>query len=166
MALQKIVRRNFALSEQHSRLLHALSQLDGLDPVLHVKKAVSEYLAKQKFDFTPPAQTDIVAKITTKKDDEVISRAVWISGNIDKYEFSALILNAPSKLSIDKGRILKLSISDPVIMQSSNNFIQSCILNYDRGWDIRPSKIAQPYYDKLMLVINKFLETRANTVAN
>jgi hypothetical protein len=77
---------------------------------------------------------------------------------VNQYEFSALLIFAGSKTGIDKGKISKLSIWDPVVRENKKSFIDSCIMNYDRGWDIRPSKIAQPYYDKVKMLINQSFE--------
>ena len=155
MEKQKNFRKNFHLTEFQLRRLQELSGLDGLDPVEHVKKAVDQYLKNQQFDITPIEESAISAEFKSRYEDPVIPRAMWIAGVVDKYEFSALVLNMPSKSGIDKGRISKLSVWDPVEREKTNNFIGSCIVNYDRGWDIRPSKLAQPYYDVVKSLLDK-----------
>jgi len=57
----------------------------------------------------------------------------WISGYLDDdydiYAFTAKHFDERSEFGIDGGRVSKLSIS-------TGN--QGTIVNYDRGWDIRP----------------------------
>jgi len=157
MVKEKVFRKNVRLTDFQIKSLQELSAFDGLDPVEHVKKAIDDYLKNQKPVVSIPKETDITAKIKERLDDPDILRAVWVSGTADKYEFSALILSE-SKTGIDKGRISKLSIWDPKVRKNTNNFIGSCIVNYDRGWDIKPSKLAEPYYKKVKSVIDQYIE--------
>ncbi|WP_221392713.1 hypothetical protein [Dyadobacter sp. NIV53] len=157
MVKHKIIRRNVRLTDYQIRRLQELSEFDGRDEAEHVRKAIDDYLKNQKFEFTAPKEKDIYVELKARTDDPALFRAVWLSGVVDRYEFSALILNAPSKSGIDKGRISKLSVWDPVVMEASNNFIGSCIVNYDRGWDIRPSTIAEPYYNKVKSLIDNYI---------
>jgi hypothetical protein len=68
----------------------------------------------------------------------------WISGHLDDgydiYAFSAKVYDEPSRFGIGGGRVSKLSIS-------TGN--QGQIVNYDRGWDIKPYVIEdqQAYFD-------------------
>lgn len=162
--MQKMSRKNVRLTDFQIKRLQQLSELDGSDPVDHVNKAIDEYLKNQNLDLTSPSESDIVAEFKERLDEPNIAGALWVSGVVDQYEFSALILNNITKLGIDKGRISKLAIWDPVLRESSNNFIKSCIVNYDRGWDIRPSKIALPYYNKVKQLLDssmhKFVQKR------
>lgn len=146
------------LTDSQIRRLGELSEFDGLDPVEHVRKAIDDYLTNQPRNFNPPKEKDIIAQIKERTPDSVINRAFWITGTVDKYEFSALILNSPSKSGIEKGRISKLAIWDPEVRQKTNNFIGSCIVNFDKGWDIRPSKMAQPYYNKAKSLIDNSVD--------
>jgi hypothetical protein len=59
----------------------------------------------------------------------------------------------PSKLGLDRGKISKVAIWDPEVLKNTGNFIGSCIVNYDRGWDIKPSKIAEPYFNKVKALL-------------
>jgi hypothetical protein len=157
MVTQKTYRKYGPLTELQIKRLQKLSEFDGTDPVEHIRNAVDKYLQNLKVNFTPPKEEEIFAELKNRYEDPNISRAVWFEGIVDRYEFSALILNAPYKLGIDKGRISKLSIWDPIIKENTHNFISACIVNYDRGWDIRPSKIAQPYYNKVKSLIDSSL---------
>jgi hypothetical protein len=153
--MRKVLRKSIRLNDQQIRKLGDLSAFDGSDPLEHVTRAIDEYLKKQKTDVSIPAEKEIHAEITGKVGDATNRGAFWISGIVDRYEFSALILKEPSRSGIDKGRISKLSILDPTIRESTNSFIDSCIVNYDRGWDIKPSKLAEPYYNKVMALLEK-----------
>jgi hypothetical protein len=158
MAKQKMFRKSVILTDAQISRLKQLSEFDGQDVVFHVKKALDEYLKNQKPDLVLPKEDEILAEITQRYNDPEIVGAVWISGNVNQYEFSALLFHAGSKTGIDRGKISKLSIWDPVVMENTKSFINSCIVNYDRGWDIRPSKIAQPYYDKVKGLIDHSFE--------
>jgi hypothetical protein len=153
MTPQKRYRKHVALTDLQSKRLSELSDFDGTDPMEHAKRAIDEYLQKQKLDFTPPKENDIRAEFRDHSGDANIQGAFWVSGTVDKYEFSALILKLPSKLGIDRGKISKLSIWDPVVLSNTSNFIGSCIVNYDRGWDIKPSRIAEPYFNKVKALL-------------
>lgn len=144
-----------SLTPTQSRKLHELSVFDGLDPVEHVNRAIDEYLVKQKLDFVPPKEKDITANIKDRTPDSKQKGAIWISGHVDKYEFSALVLPQPANTAIEKGRISKVSIWDPEQLESTGSFIGSCIVNYDRGWDIKPSKLAEPYYKRVISLLSQ-----------
>ncbi len=152
--MRKMLRKNIRLNEEQIKKLRDLSEFDGSDPLDHVTRAIDDYLRKQKTDLTLPAEKEINAEITGKSPEPATPGALWVNGIVDRYEFSALILKEPSKSAIDKDRISKLSILDPIIRENTNSFIAACIVNYDRGWDIRPSKIAQPYYQKVRDLID------------
>jgi hypothetical protein len=149
-----------SLTVTQSKKLHELSELDGLDPIEHVNRAIDEYLTKQKFDFVPPKANEIAAKIKESVPAENIRGAYWISGEVDKFHFSALVLKTPVKIAIEKGRISKLSIWDPKMMESTGSFITSCIVNFDRGWDIKPSIIAEPFYNCVITLLNQKLNRK------
>lgn len=144
-----------SLTVTQSKKLNELSEFDGLDPVEHVNRAIDEYLSKQKVEFVAPPANEIVAKIKESIPAENIKGAFWVSGEVDKYRFSALILKIPAKITIEKGRISKLSIWDPEMMERTGSFIGSCIVNFDRGWDIKPSIIAEPFFNSVMAVLKQ-----------
>ncbi|NIJ52499.1 DUF7678 domain-containing protein [Dyadobacter arcticus] len=153
--MRKVLNKNFRLKDEQINKLKDLSAFDGSDPLVHVTKAIDEYLDKQTMQISSPKEKEIHAEIKDRSRDPRISGALWVSGNVGKYEFSALILAEPSKSGIDRGRISKLSILDPVVREKTKSFIGSCIVNYDRGWDIRPSKIAEPFYNRLRILVDQ-----------
>lgn len=150
-----MLRKNIRLNEEQIQKLRDLSEFDGSDPLDHVTRAIDDYLRKQKTDLTLPAEKEINAQITGKSPEPAAPGAFWVNGIVDRYEFSALILKEASKSAIDKGKVSKLSILDPIIRENTNSFIAACIVNYDRGWDISPSKIAEPYYRKVRELIDE-----------
>ncbi|TDE15263.1 DUF7678 domain-containing protein [Dyadobacter psychrotolerans] len=154
MIQQKKLRKTIPLTESQSRRLHELSEFDGLDPLEHSMRAIDEYLRKQNIDIQPPKENEIQAELKNLTAESSTSGAFWISGTVDKYEFSALFLKLPSKSGIDKGKVSKLSIWDPQVLEDSKSFIGACIVNYDRGWDIKPSKIAEPLYNKVKVLLD------------
>lgn len=103
-------------------------------------------------------ESENIAKFKSLSGEKNVQGAFGISGTVEKYEFSALFLKLPSKSAIDQGKISKLSIWDTAVMERTNNFIGSCIVNYDRGWDIRPSKVAAPYYNKVKTLLDDSAE--------
>ncbi len=52
----------------------------------------------------------------------------WTVGTIGEFRFRAKVYGAPSKYGIDNGRVSKLEIKKGTMP----------VVNYDRGWDIRP----------------------------
>lgn len=165
MQRQKKLRKSVTLTDFQSQRLHELSEFDGLDPAEHTMRAINEYLKKQHVNFTPPKETEIMAEFKKLTADQKIHGAFWVSGTVGKYEFSALILQLPAKSTIDKGKISKLAIWDPIALKKTNNLTGSCIVNYDRGWDIRPSKIAAPFYDKVKTLLDQSAEQYIRTRA-
>ena len=158
MIQQKKLRKNVTLTDTQSKRLHELSELDGIDPVEHTMRAIEEYLRKQNLAYTPRNENEILATFKERSGDANIPGAFWVSGSADMYEFSALILKQPSKSAIDRGKISKLSIWDPAVLETTKSFIGSCIVNYDRGWDIKPSKIAEPYYNKVKSLLDQSVD--------
>lgn len=163
MIQQKRLRKSVSLTVTQSKKLHELSEFDGLDPVEHVNRAIDEYLVKQKRDFVAPKEKDIAARINERSPEAKVKGAMWIGGVVDKYAFSALVLKVPAKLAIENGHISKLSIWDPEVMESTGSFIGSCIVNYDRGWDIKPSKIAEPYFNRVISLLSQKADIKSKT---
>jgi len=60
----------------------------------------------------------------------------WIEGTKGKFKICAKVFATPSDFGIKNGRISKIQICDT--SQEHWGFDQ-CYLNYDRGWDIRPT---------------------------
>lgn len=159
MIKQKRLRKTISLTPSQSVGLYELSEFDGLDSVEHAMRAIDEYLARQKPVQTSPTESKIRAKIEDKIPHASLKGAFWVSGIVNEYGFSALILKQPAKVAIDRGRISKLSIWDPIVLESKGSFIGACIVNYDRGWDIKPSLLAQPYYDKVKTLLLESADT-------
>ena len=65
----------------------------------------------------------------------------WVSGEYGDYRFSAKLFDDPSIFGIKNGRVSKLAIIH-------NKFNQ--IVNYERGWDIKPTKEHKPAYKAIM----------------
>lgn len=57
-------------------------------------------------------------------------RGDWIIGEMGNYTFCAKHFDEPSEFGINNGRTSKLSIQD----KNTKKYI----VNYDRGWDIKP----------------------------
>lgn len=62
----------------------------------------------------------------------------WVKGEIGEYRFSAKVFDRPSKYGVHGGRVSKLSVYDQKKQEAGADFFSACIVNYDRGWDIRP----------------------------
>lgn len=85
---------------------------------------------------------------------------LWVEGVVDKgkckYSFIAKLFDDKSAdLGIQGGRVSKLAISIGEKWTGMDN----CVVNYDRGWDIRPGK---EYYNLFKSVLN-FLEGAPKT---
>lgn len=59
----------------------------------------------------------------------------WLRGTIDGYEFFALVFQIGSKYGINEGRISKLTVRHKL---ESLTEVSRYIINYDRGWDVKP----------------------------
>lgn len=79
------------------------------------------------------------ALITT--DGKPITERTWDNGVIDGYIYTALVFPENSIYGINDGNISKLSIADP------NGKL---VLNYDRGWDIKPNAKTKKIMDKIL----------------
>jgi hypothetical protein len=77
----------------------------------------------------------------------------WCSGTIGEYSFEAKIFDEGSMFGIKNGRVSKLSIWDEKIRQEKQNFLAACLVNYDRGWDIKPTKDIKPYFKAVMKLL-------------
>lgn len=157
MVKQKVYRKHIQLTEFQIKRLHELSEFDGVDPAEHAMRAIDAYLKNKKTDVPAKPQQQVRTKIKDQSNDPNIEGAIWLSGSVNQYEFSALILKAAAKTAMDKGRISKLSIWDPAVRKATNNFIGACIVNYDRGWDIRPSRRAEPFYHPVKALLDDYI---------
>lgn len=79
------------------------------------------------------------ALITT--DGKPITERTWDNGVIDGYSYTALVFPEGSIYGINDGNISKLSITDP------NGKL---VLNYDRGWDIKPNAKTKKIMNKIL----------------
>lgn len=89
---------------------------------------------------------------------EFKSNTNWCEGTVGKYTFQAKLFDEGSDDGIDSGRVSKLSIWDQKVREEKSNFFAACIVNYDRGWDIKPNRNSKPYYKEVM----KLLENAPN----
>ncbi len=77
----------------------------------------------------------------------------WVSGTVGDYRFNAKLFDEDSTFGINNGRVSKLSIWNEDIRQKEQNFFAGCIVNYDRGWDIKPVKKYTKYYNAVMVLL-------------
>lgn len=77
----------------------------------------------------------------------------WVDGTVGQYRFQAKLFDEGSTFGINNGRVSKLAIWDEEIRQEKQNFFAGCIVNYDRGWDIKPKKTLKPFYDAVMSLL-------------
>lgn len=70
----------------------------------------------------------------------------WVKGTVGDYTFEAKLFDNGSTYGINNGRISKLSIYNDGERVAKRNFFAAYIVNYDRGWDIKPTKEAKPYF--------------------
>jgi len=86
----------------------------------------------------------------TKANHEIKARQTredWIDGTIDGLRFQAKVYDEGSEFGINEGRVSKLWVRDEALRQT--------ILNYERGWDIKPTKAAER---RLLEALLEYLE--------
>lgn len=114
---------------------------------------LERFLSEEEFEALPENESDcrpiydalpwvkaIVVNICTPEEPPESEQRViitqqqnergWVKGQLGKYSFSAKVYGEPSKYGINKGRVSKL-----FIWQEPG---KASVVNYDRGWDIRP----------------------------
>lgn len=64
----------------------------------------------------------------------------WAEGTVGPYRWEAKVYEEGSEFGINGGRISKLTIWDEKKRRESN-LLAACIVNYDRGWDIKPKTV-------------------------
>lgn len=76
----------------------------------------------------------------------------WVKGKCGKYNFEAKLYDEVSCYGIDDGRVSKLSIWDEKVRKRKDcrGFIDACVVNYDRGWDIEPNDDVVEIYAAIM----------------
>jgi hypothetical protein len=89
------------------------------------------------------------AKFTKFEKDTNWCDGIVGDGEIE-YKFQAKLFDNVSTYGINNGRVSKLSIWDEEKRHKLMNFGKSCIVSYDRGWDIEPSEEFQPYLTVVM----------------
>lgn len=62
----------------------------------------------------------------------------WCDGTVGEYNFQAKLFDTGSTFGIKNGRVSRLAIWSERVRQEKQNFLGACVLNYDRGWDIKP----------------------------
>lgn len=70
----------------------------------------------------------------------------WVYGICGDYQFQAKLYDIPSMFGIKDGRVSKLWIADTD---------KKCLVNFDRGWDKKPSAEIKPYFDAIMLLLEQ-----------
>ena len=63
------------------------------------------------------------------------NRGGWIEGTINGIRFQAKVYDEGSEFGINEGRVSKLWVRDENQRQT--------VLNYERGWDVRPNTAAE-----------------------
>lgn len=77
----------------------------------------------------------------------------WVKGTIGQYSFEAKLFDDPSTFGIANGRVSKLCIYDNAVREQKRDFFAACIINYDRGWDIKATKESRPYLKAVLSVL-------------
>lgn len=76
----------------------------------------------------------------------------WIEGCIDGFSFQAKVYATGSKFGIESGPVSKLAVWD----HSNGRFSAGVIIDYDRGWCVKPETDEQ---NELLSALLRFLET-------
>ena len=105
---------------------------------------------KNKTSITDKRKALHIADIGSEVFTKFESGTNWCDGKIGKYNFQAKLFDTGSTFGINDGRVSKLAIWDEKIRQEKQNFFAGCVVNYDRGWDIKPKKDIKPYFDAVM----------------
>ena len=85
-------------------------------------------------------------KITSKK----LGQYPWWEGTIEGYHFQAAFYDEPSEYGINEGRTSKLMVWDEAERRRTRNIFSAAIMNYDRGWDIKPKVQHKALIDELV----------------
>lgn len=65
----------------------------------------------------------------------------WCGGVAGEFSFEAKLFDSSSHFGINEGRVSKLWIQDNK---------GKCLVNYDRGWDVKPKTKVKEAYDAIM----------------
>ncbi|WP_428661497.1 DUF7678 domain-containing protein [Runella sp.] len=75
------------------------------------------------------------------KAEQAINAALgWHGGKIGKYRFEVNVFTKSSKLGINNGKVWKLCM-----WEGDKGMANGCVVNYDRGWQLKPLKEYEPY---------------------
>jgi hypothetical protein len=79
----------------------------------------------------------------------------WVYGTVNsgEYGFEAKLFDEGSEYGINNGRVSKLSIWNEKNRQEEQDFLKASIVNYDRGWDIKPKKGYKEIFDAVMQLL-------------
>ncbi len=69
----------------------------------------------------------------------------WVHGYYNDWTFDAKVFETPSKFGINNGKVSKLTIKDST---------KKIIINYDRGWDIKPAPKDKKAYNVILKELN------------
>ena len=70
----------------------------------------------------------------------------WVTGTCEGHTFHAKLFDTPSEFGIKNGRVSKFSLC-------LNSNRSRCIINYDRGWDLKPTKENREIFDVIMKLL-------------
>ena len=74
----------------------------------------------------------------------------WVRGTLDGHRFLARVSNYDSDFGIEEGRVYTLEIRQIAKAGSKG----MCIVNYDRGWNIRPEPRDFAVYEKVLRALD------------
>lgn len=143
----------------------------GIEKFETAKKGISKKTEANEIDKSKyPDPTGDIEEYSLRNDRE---NPVWIVGSVvcngKQYSISGKVYLESSKFGIDNGPISKLWIKD---MEKSK-----VIVNYDRGWDVKPTDENKDLYEAIMKLLvdyreknpyevteNKKLKTESDTI--
>jgi|ERR1035437_3857317 hypothetical protein len=89
----------------------------------------------------------------------------WVSGKCGQYNFEAKLFDIGSPFGINKGKVSKFSMTDASIPCTVsfetaedivlNLFNKNIVVDYDRGWNKKPTKEVKSYFDAIMNLLEK-----------
>lgn len=119
------------------------------EPVDEMQNEISIYSIEigeaEQEELKPADAKDAIIEITA----DTRSYDCWVQGKINlangnAFEFCAKVYDEGSQYGINKGRVSKLHI----------RLGRMTIVNYDRGWDVKPAPEYKPIYKALMKKLN------------
>lgn len=124
----------------------------GIEKFETAKKGISKKTEANEIDKSKyPDPTGDIEEYSLRNDRE---NPVWIVGSVvcngKQYSISGKVYLESSKFGIDNGPISKLWIKD---MEKSK-----VIVNYDRGWDVKPTDENKDLYEAVMKLLVDYRE--------